>query len=108
MKKHMFALIATALLLVGCGPDHASSVYSEHNDDAIANGYPELARKLGRVNTDCVLQKEDWQAVFLEENIVTGRRINVAINRMVQHGQILWFQDKQAMALTANYCQQPE
>ncbi|MBY6066890.1 hypothetical protein KUW17_09065 [Leisingera aquaemixtae] len=97
------ALGLSAVLLTAACMD-VDPKYSDLNESA-ANGFPELALQLGRVNPPkCVLQASEWEPVFIKNNITTGHRVTNALNGMVQNGQILYFQDKRVIAVTAAYC----
>ncbi|MFY0659296.1 MAG: hypothetical protein JXR15_02300 [Shimia sp.] len=95
------ALIATAALLAGC-----MGVDGQYSDPKIAtqNGFPELALQLGRVRSDCVLQATDWEPVFIENKITTASRVSKTLTGMQQNRQIIFFEDKRVIAVTAEYC----
>ncbi|WP_170327837.1 hypothetical protein [Ruegeria arenilitoris] len=103
MKKASFlALSVLAVSAAGCADFDPK--YSDLKEGA-TNGFPELAFQLGRVREDCVLQASDWEPVFIENHITSSRRVTNALNGMNQNGQIIYFQDKRVIAVTAAYCQ---
>ncbi|WP_299423316.1 hypothetical protein [uncultured Shimia sp.] len=95
------ALIASATFLTGC-----MGVDGQYSDPKIAaqNGFPELALQLGRLRSDCVLQAADWEPVFIRNKITTASRVSNTLTGMQQNGQIIFFQDKRVIAVTADYC----
>lgn len=90
------------LLLAGC----VGGVDGQYSDTktAATSGFPELARELGRVRGDCVLQAADWEAVFIKNNITTSRRVSNALTGMQQNGQAIYFQEKRVLTIAADYC----
>ena len=93
----------TASLATACAVDPKYSSARTAADD----GFPELALELGRVDPeDCVLEADQWEPVFIRNNITTGKRVSNALNGMQRNKQIIYFQEKRVIAVAADFCDQ--
>lgn len=90
--------------LVACGNVGGVDIKYSDTKHASQYGYPEIAQQLGKVDTDCVLDASQWEPVFVNNNITTGRRVTNTLQGMKDNGQIIYFQDKRVIAVSAKYC----